>query len=107
MPDVCYDKCKSAVDEVVKADTTDICEGTALSSALQCLEQTGMNACSTSVFAIEHNCECNSNTTTRALEEAEEPLELLVNETTTEVSASRQLFYGKCPFDKDRPGGYM
>merc|ERR1712078_230694 len=30
MPDVCYDKCKAAVDAVVSADTTDICEGATL-----------------------------------------------------------------------------
>jgi len=97
MPDVCYEKCKGAVEAVVSADTTDICQGTALASALQCLEETGIAACSSSVFSNGHSGECGNNQTVRNLEETEDKLELLVNETPKAVSESRKLSaYMKC-----------
>jgi len=107
MPDMCYEKCKSAVDAVVKGDTTDICEGAALANALVCLEETGMTACSSSVFSNDHAGECDSNNTVRTLEESEDAMELLVNETPQTAAATRTLFYGKCPKVDGRPGAYM
>merc|ERR1711937_1003495 len=100
MPDVCYDKCKAAVDAVVSADTTDICEGATLKNALSCLEETGMEACSTSVFSNAHSGECDgadNDTTVRTLEESGDAVELLVNETPRAVSETRNLnAYAKC-----------
>jgi hypothetical protein len=101
MPDICYEKCKTAVDAVVTRDTSDICQGTALASALQCLDETGIVACSSSVFSNQHVGECQSNATVRTLQESEETEdaeELLVNDTLKSVSASRSLLLnGKCP----------
>merc|ERR1711937_1053608 len=100
MPDVCYDKCKAAVDAVVSADTTDICEGATLKNALSCLEEIGMEACSTSVFSNAHSGECDgadNDTTVRTLEESGDAVELLVNETPRAVSETRNLnAYAKC-----------
>jgi len=100
MPDVCYDKCKAAVDAVVSADTTDICEGATLKNALSCLEETGMTACSTSVFSNQHSGECDgadNDTSVRTLEESGDAVELLVNETPRAVSETRNLnVYAKC-----------
>ena len=107
MPDMCYEKCKSAVDAVVKGDTTDICEGAALANALVCLEETGMTACSSSVFSNDHAGECDSNNTVRTLEESEDAMELLVNETPQTAAVTRTFFYGKCPKVDGRPGAYM
>jgi len=83
MPDMCYEKCKLAVDAVMKVAMTDICEGAALATAIGCLEETGLAACASSVFVNEHYGECNSNDTVRTLEdleESEDATELLVNE---------------------------
>jgi len=88
MPDMCYEKCKLAVDAVKKVAGTDICEGAALASALGCLSETELAACQSSVFVNEHFDECGSNDTVRTLEnleESEDASELLVNE-------SRSLF---------------
>lgn len=99
MPDVCYEKCKTAVDAV--KSRVDVCEGAALQNALACLEDAGM-ACSTSVFSTQHTNECNgldSNATVRTLEESGDAVvELLVNETPKTVADSRNLaLIMKCP----------
>jgi len=100
MPDMCYEKCKAAVDAVLSADTTDICQGATLKNALMCLEETGMTACSNSVFSNQHAGECDgadSNETVRTLEESGDAVELLVNETPRAVSETRNLnVYAKC-----------
>jgi hypothetical protein len=83
MPDMCYEKCKLAVDAVMKVAMTDICEGAALANAIGCLEETGLAACGSSVFVNAHHGECNSNDTVRTLEdleESEDATELIVNE---------------------------
>merc|ERR1712146_517889 len=83
--------------------------GTKLSAALTCLDETGIAMCSSSVFSNEHADECHldkedesddNNTTARTLEteESEETVDMLVNETSKALSASRRgLIYGKCP----------
>jgi len=83
MPDMCYEKCKLAVDAVMKVAMTDICEGAALDTAIGCLEEIGLAACGSSVFVNAHYGECNSNDTVRTLEdleESEDATELMVNE---------------------------
>jgi len=107
MPDMCYEKCKSAVDAVMKR-SADICEGAALASALLCLEATGIVDCSSSVFSNNHAGECDSNNTVRTLEESEDAMEVmvneedamevLVNETPQTAAATRNMMntYGIC-----------
>merc|ERR1711959_45857 len=107
MPDVCYEKCKTVVDAVVNVDMTSICEGAALKNALACLEETGMTACSSSVFSNEHAGECDgadSNATVRTLEESGDAVELLVNETPKTVAESRNLVFTMKCFKKWGPG---
>jgi len=94
MPDMCYEKCSAAVDAVMKTDTSDICEGAILSSALSCLQETGIAACSASIFSAQHAGECDgadSNDSVRVLEESQDALVLLVNETPTALSTTREL----------------
>jgi len=92
MPDVCYEKCKSLLDAVKMAEiSTDICDGP-VEGALECLKQTGLQECLSSVFFESHANECDrqaldSNNTVRTLEESEDAMEelkaieVLVNET--------------------------
>jgi len=84
MPDMCYEKCKLAVDAVKQLQMTDnICEGAAVATAIGCLEGTGLVACRSSLFVDAHRGECNSNDTVRTLEdleESEDATELMVNE---------------------------
>jgi len=115
MPDVCYEKCRTSVDAVVRRGGN-ICEGTALASALQCLEETHMMACSSSVFSSRHTGKCRTKKKThRTLQESEDAesedavdtvrtlqsedaKELLVNETFLPVSTSRKLSISmSCP----------
>merc|ERR1712159_139518 len=98
MPDMCYEKCKAAVDAVMSemSEATDICKGSMLENALSCLQETGMGACSGSIFSSEHAGECSgadSNDTVRALGESEDAVEVLVNETPKAMASFRQMTY--------------
>merc|ERR1711871_607922 len=62
LPDVCYERCKTAVDAVLRklqdrSDTADICEGAAL-EALSCLDQTEKAACSDNEFYYSGRSRC-------------------------------------------------
>jgi len=107
IPDMCYEKCKSVLD-ALKNQHNDMCEGTALASALLCLQETEKTACSSSAFSMDHAGECHSNKTDRTLEESEDAkmedvsadMELLVNETPQTAVVTRNAFIaGVCPTD--------
>jgi len=112
LPDVCYESCKTAVDEL-KLQGRDICEGAAR-DALLCLQETGKAACSASEFSDDLSNHCYgtdtvSNNTVRTLTESEteseDALELInethpllaVNETPRAVSKRNLLLTFKCP----------
>jgi len=73
MEDICYSKCKSAVDQVEAAG--EICDGS-LQNALECLGDTGLSLCQSAPFVTNHYTDCNKSEKRELEEEAESPLML-------------------------------
>jgi hypothetical protein len=75
MPDFCFTHCKANVEKV-KAELKkgdDTCKTKSLPNALECLESSGMDKCSSSEFVSNYRGECDKiKNMTRRLEEEED-----------------------------------
>jgi len=109
MPDHCYDSCRGAMDALKSklSAGVDMCEGSAVRHALECVDATGKSACQTSVFAVNHLEDCEGNSSAqRALQESEDEdaAPLLLNETKAVdvLSEKRNLFGFSCNSKKGK-----